>query len=165
MANFLAKIFGTKKDKDIKALRPIVDKVNSFDSWAKGLKDEDFPAQTQAFKKRLADGETLDQILPEAYALVREASFRVLGERHYDVQIMGAIVLHQGKILEMKTGEGKTLTSVPAAYLNALEGKGVHVVWKPGKPALVEASDKRPAITNKLTAFIGFNFQEHPAGR
>ncbi len=128
MANFLAKIFGTKKDKDIKALRPIVDKVNSFDSWAKGLKDEDFPAQTQAFKKRLADGETLDQILPEAYALVREASFRVLGERHYDVQIMGAIVLHQGKILEMKTGEGKTLTSVPAAYLNALEGKGVHVV-------------------------------------
>lgn len=128
MANFLAKIFGTKKDKDIKALRPIVDKVNSFDSWAKGLKDEDFTAQTQAFKKRLADGETLDQILPEAYALVREASFRVLGERHYDVQIMGAIVLHQGKILEMKTGEGKTLTSVPAAYLNALEGKGVHVV-------------------------------------
>ncbi len=126
--SFLSKLFGTKKDKDIKALSPIVEKVNSFDSWARSLKDEEFPQQTNAFKDRIKNGETLDQILPEAYALVREASRRVLGERHYDVQIMGAIVLHQGKILEMKTGEGKTLTSVPAAYLNALEEKGVHVV-------------------------------------
>lgn len=126
--SFLSKLFGTKKDKDIKALSPIVEKVNSFDSWARSLKDEEFPQQTTAFKDRIKNGETLDQILPEAYALVREASRRVLGERHYDVQIMGAIVLHQGKILEMKTGEGKTLTSVPAAYLNALEEKGVHVV-------------------------------------
>ncbi len=126
--SFLSKLFGTKKDKDIKALSPIVEKVNSFDSWARSLKDEEFPQQTNAFKDRIKKGETLDQILPEAYALVREASRRVLGERHYDVQIMGAIVLHQGKILEMKTGEGKTLTSVPAAYLNALEEKGVHVV-------------------------------------
>ncbi len=126
--SFLTKIFGSKKDKDIKALSPIVQKVNSFDSWAKSLKDEEFPLQTNKFKERIKNGETLDQILPEAFALAREASFRVLGERHYDVQIMGAIVLHQGKILEMKTGEGKTLTSVPAAYLNALEGKGVHVV-------------------------------------
>ena len=126
--SILTAIFGTKKDKDLKHLRPIVDKVNSYESWAKGLRDEDFPLQTQAFRKRLENGETLDQILPEAYALVREASFRVLGERHYDVQIMGAIVLHEGKILELKTGEGKTLTSVPAGYLNALEGKGVHIV-------------------------------------
>ena len=126
--SFFSKLFGTKKDKDLKALSPIVEKVNSFDSWAKSLKDEEFPQQTNKFKERLKDGETLDQILPEAFALAREASFRVIGERHYDVQIMGAIVLHQGKILEMKTGEGKTLTSVPAAYLNALEGKGVHVV-------------------------------------
>ena len=126
--SFFSKIFGTKRDKDIKALNPIVEKVNSFDSWAKSLKDEDFPVQTDKFRERIKNGETLDQILPEAFALAREASFRVLGERHYDVQIMGAIVLHQGKILEMKTGEGKTLTSVPAAYLNALEGKGVHVV-------------------------------------
>ncbi len=126
--SFLAKLFGTKKDKDVKALSPIVEKVNSYDSWARSLKDEEFPQQTNTFKDRIKNGETLDQILPEAYALVREASRRVLGERHYDVQIMGAIVLHQGKILEMKTGEGKTLTSVPAAYLNALEGKGVHVV-------------------------------------
>ncbi len=128
MANILTAIFGSKKDKDLKKLKPIVDKVNSYDSWAKGLKDEDFPLQTQRFKERLAKGETLDDLLPEAYALVREASRRVLGERHYDVQIMGAIVLHQGKILELKTGEGKTLTSVPAGYLNALEGKGVHII-------------------------------------
>lgn len=121
-------IFGTKKDKDIKQLQPIVDKVNSYESWAKSLKDEEFPLQTKKFKERLAGGETLDQLLPEAYALVREASYRILGERHYDVQIMGAIVLHQGKILELKTGEGKTLTSVPAGYLNALEGQGVHII-------------------------------------
>ena len=126
--SILTAIFGTKKDKDLKHLRPIVDKVNSFESWAKSLKDEDFPLQTKSFRDRLKKGETLDQILPEAYALVREASFRVLGERHFDVQIMGAIVLHEGKILELKTGEGKTLTSVPAGYLNALEGKGVHVI-------------------------------------
>ena len=121
-------IFGSKKDKDLKHLQPIVDKVNSYEGWAKGLKDEEFPLQTQKFRDRLKAGETLDQILPEAFALVREASFRVLGERHYDVQIMGAIVLHEGKILELKTGEGKTLTSVPAGYLNALEGKGVHII-------------------------------------
>ena len=126
--SILTAIFGSKKDKDLKHLRPIVDKVNSYSDWAKGLRDEDFPLQTQAFRDRLKNGETLDQILPEAYALVREASYRVLGERHYDVQIMGAIVLHEGKILELKTGEGKTLTSVPAGYLNALEGKGVHII-------------------------------------
>ena len=126
--SILTAIFGSKKDKDLKHLRPIVEKVNSYEPWAKSLKDEDFPLQTQKFKERLKAGETLDQLLPEAYALVREASFRVLGERHYDVQIMGAIVLHEGKILELKTGEGKTLTSVPAGYLNALEGKGVHII-------------------------------------
>ena len=113
-------IFGSKKDKDMKHLRPLLDKVNSFGDWAKGLKDEDFPLQTQKFKERLKNGETLDSLLPEAFALAREASFRVLGEKHYDVQIMGAIVLHEGKILELKTGEGKTLTSVPAGYLLSL---------------------------------------------
>ncbi len=126
--SILTKLFGTKKEKDIKGLTPLVEKVGSYESWAKSLKDEDFPVQTAKFRERLAKGETKDDILPEAFALVREAAFRVLGERHYDVQIMGAIVLHQGKILELKTGEGKTLTAVPAAYLNALDGKGVHVV-------------------------------------
>lgn len=121
-------LFGSKKDKDIKALEPIVKLVNEQEDWAKSLKDEDFPKQTVQFRKELSEGASSDSILPKAFALAREASFRVLGERHYDVQIMGAVVLHQGKILEMKTGEGKTLTCVPAAYLNALEGKGVHVV-------------------------------------
>jgi len=122
------KLFGTKQDKDIKALWPLVHQVNDQESWAKGLKDEDFPAQTAFFREELANGKTLDDLLPKAFALAREASYRVLGQRQFDVQIMGGIVLHQGKILEMKTGEGKTLTCVPAAYLNALEGKGVHVV-------------------------------------
>ncbi|MBO4394105.1 MAG: preprotein translocase subunit SecA, partial [Spirochaetales bacterium] len=147
-------IFGSKKDKDLKHLTPIVEKVNSYENWAKGLKDEDFPLQTKRFKERLASGETLDQILPEAYALVREASFRVLGERHYDVQIMGAIVLHEGKILELKTGEGKTLTSVPAGYLNALEGKGVHIITVNDYLAQRDASWMGP-IYNFLGLTVG----------
>ncbi len=126
--SILTKLFGTKNEKDIKALMPVLEKVNSFSDWASKLSDDEFPVVTQSFKNRLSGGETLDSLLPEAFALAREASFRVLGERHYDVQILGAVVLHQGKILEMKTGEGKTLTCVPAAYLNALEGKGVHVI-------------------------------------
>ena len=128
--NILAALFGgTKHDKDMKRLNPIVQAVNKESSWAEGLSEEEMKAQTKAWKAEVAAGRTsLDAILPKAFALAREASFRVLGEKHYDVQIMGAIVLHQGDILEMKTGEGKTLTCVPAAYLNALTGKGVHVV-------------------------------------
>ncbi|MBO7094529.1 MAG: preprotein translocase subunit SecA, partial [Spirochaetia bacterium] len=121
-------IFGSKHDRDLKALLPILHSVNAKESWAMSLKDEQFKEVTQSFKERLGAGETLDDILPEAFALCREASRRVLGERPYDVQIMGGIVLHQGKITEMKTGEGKTLASVTAAYLNALSGKGVHIV-------------------------------------
>jgi preprotein translocase subunit SecA len=121
-------IFGSKHDRDLKALLPILHKVNEKESWAMSLKDGQFKEMTQSFRARLSAGETLDDILPEAFALCREASRRVLGERPYDVQIMGGIVLHQGKITEMKTGEGKTLASVTAAYLNALSGKGVHIV-------------------------------------
>ena len=129
MANFLATLFGgTKHDKDMKRLRPIVESVKKEYGWAAELKDEDFPRITAEWKEEVRNGRKLDDLLPKAFALAREASGRVLGERHYDVQIMGAIVLHQGAILEMKTGEGKTLTAVPAAYLNALEGKGVHIV-------------------------------------
>ena len=131
MANkFLAALFGgTKQDKDIKRLKPIVEKVNSLSTWAEGLTHEDILNQTQAWKEEIQSGQKkLDDILPWAFAVAREASARVLGERHYDVQIMGAIVLHQGSILELKTGEGKTLTCVPAAYLNALSGEGVHIV-------------------------------------
>ncbi|MBK5200231.1 MAG: preprotein translocase subunit SecA [Spirochaetaceae bacterium] len=121
-------IFGSKSDRDVKALLPIVKQVNAQEQWAKSLSDEDFPLQTVEFKKQIAKGTSLDELMPKAFALTREASLRVLNQRHYDVQIMGAYVLHKGKILEMKTGEGKTLTCVPAAYLNALEGRGVHVI-------------------------------------
>ncbi len=123
------KLFGgTKQEKDIKRLRPVVDKCRSYYSWAEGLKDEDFPLQTEKWKEEVRGGRSLDDLLPEAFALAREASWRCIGEKHYDEQIMGAVVLHKGSILEMKTGEGKTLTSVPAAYLNALTGEGVHIV-------------------------------------
>ena len=124
----LTAIFGSQNDRDVKKLKPLLEKVNAKEEWAKALSAEDFPKQTAIFKERLAKGETLDDILPEAFALAREAAFRVLGERAYDVQIMGSLVLHSGRITEMKTGEGKTLMCVPAVYLNSLSGKGVHVV-------------------------------------
>ncbi|QTQ12157.1 preprotein translocase subunit SecA [Treponema parvum] len=121
-------LFGSQSERDIKTLKPIVEKVNAKESWAESLPAEEFPKQTQILKDRIKNGETLESILPEAFALAREASKRVLGERPYDVQIMGAIVLNSGRITEMKTGEGKTLMCVAAAYLNSLSGKGVHIV-------------------------------------
>jgi preprotein translocase subunit SecA len=126
--NILALLFGTKKERDVKALLPVLHTVNAKESWAISLRPEQFPEETEKLKARYKAGETLDQLLPEAFALVREAARRVLGERPFDVQILGGIVLHQGKIVEMKTGEGKTLSSVGAAYLNALSGDGVHIV-------------------------------------
>lgn len=121
-------IFGSQNDRDVKKLKPIVAAVNAKEEWAKSLSAEDFPKQTEIFKERIKNGESLDDILPEAFALCREAAFRVRGERAYDVQIMGSIVLHSGRITEMKTGEGKTLVAVAPSYLNSLTGKGVHVV-------------------------------------
>src|SRR3989339_372519 len=126
--SLMHRLFGTKQEKDIKRLAPIVEMVNAQAEWAKGFDDAQFPAVTSELKNRVQSGEPLDKILPQAFALAREAADRVLHERHYDEQIMGAAGLHEGSILEMKTGEGKTLTCVPAAYLNALEGKGVHIV-------------------------------------
>ncbi len=124
----LKKIFGTKNERDIKAMQPIVERVNSFESGIKALSDEALRAKTEELKGRLAAGETLDDLLPEAFAVVREASVRALEMRHFDVQLIGGVVLHRGVIAEMKTGEGKTLVATLAVYLNALEGKGVHVV-------------------------------------
>ena len=126
--SILTFFFGSKRDRDVKQLLPVVEKINQKEDWAKSLKPEDFPLQTAEFKKRLANGESLDDILPEAFALAREAANRVLGERAYDVQLMGSLVLNSGRIVEMKTGEGKTLMCVAAAYLNSLTGEGVHVV-------------------------------------
>ncbi|MDR2596409.1 MAG: preprotein translocase subunit SecA, partial [Treponema sp.] len=121
-------IFGSQHERDLKALMPVLQAVNEKEAWAVSLPAEEYPRMTSLFRERFNKGESLDSILPEAFALAREAAKRCLGERPYDVQILGGIVLHQGKIVEMKTGEGKTLMSVAAAYLNAIPGKGIHVV-------------------------------------
>ncbi|MCR5495900.1 MAG: preprotein translocase subunit SecA [Treponema sp.] len=143
----LTLIFGSQNERDVKKLKPIVAAVNAKEEWAKSLTAEDFPKQTQKFKERLANGETLDDILPEAFALAREAAFRILGERAYDVQIMGSLVLHSGRITEMKTGEGKTLMCVPAVYLNSLSGNGVHVVTVNDYLAERDSSWMRPVYS------------------
>jgi preprotein translocase subunit SecA len=124
----LAKIFGTKHDREIKAMRPLVAAINDLEPKMQSLSDQDLAAQTVRFKEQLAQGASLDDILVPAFATVREAGRRILNMRHFDVQLIGGIVLHRGKIAEMKTGEGKTLVATLAVYLNALEGKGVHVV-------------------------------------
>lgn len=124
----LEKIFGSYSAKEIKRITPIVDKIEEIEETLKDLSDEELRGKTEEFKKRLANGETLDDILPEAYATVAEASSRVLGMRHFRVQLIGGIVIHQGRIAEMRTGEGKTLVATLPVYLNALSGKGVHVV-------------------------------------
>jgi len=126
--SFLSKIFGDSNEKYIRSLEPIVEKINSYSADFEKLTEEQLKEKTKEFKQRLAGGESQDGILPEAFALVREASGRSLGQRHFDSQLIGGIVLHQGKIAEMKTGEGKTLTATLAAYINALGGKGVHIV-------------------------------------
>lgn len=128
MLKALTKVFGSKNDRIIKQLRKTVVRINELEPSVAPLSDEQLAAKTIEFRERVEKGESLDNILPETFAVVREAAKRVLGERHYDVQLVGAIVLHNGQIAEMKTGEGKTLTSTAAVYLNALSGKGVHVV-------------------------------------
>ena len=122
------KLFGTRSEREIKKIQPIVDKILSMEAEYKALSDEELKAKTPEFKERLAQGETLDDLLPEAFAAIREAADRVLGMRPYPVQLIGGIVLHQGRIAEMKTGEGKTLVAILPCYLNALTGEGVHVV-------------------------------------
>src|SRR3989344_84601 len=122
------KMFGDTSSRFIKSIQHLVTRVNEFEPATQKLSDADFPLKTESFKERLSNGESLDDILPEAFALVREASVRTLKQRHYDVQIMGGIVLHSGKIAEMRTGEGKTLVATLPVYLNALTGHGVHIV-------------------------------------
>ena len=126
--NFIEKVFGTHSDRELKRIKPLVDKVEALRPTMQALTDEQLRAKTQEYKDRLANGETLDDLLPEAYATVREGAKRAIGLEHYRVQIIGGIILHQGRIAEMRTGEGKTLVSTLPAYLNALEGKGVHIV-------------------------------------
>jgi preprotein translocase subunit SecA len=128
LGSVLTKVFGNKNERVLKLLNPLVDKINRLEPDVQKLDDAALAAKTIVFKERLAKGEALDDLLPEAFAVVREAGLRVFGERHYDEQLIGGIVLHQGKIAEMKTGEGKTLCSTLPVYLNALTGRGVHVV-------------------------------------
>ncbi|MFQ5345084.1 MAG: preprotein translocase subunit SecA [Mariprofundus sp.] len=128
MFNVLTKVFGNRNERLLKQIYPVVDQINALEAETKALSDEDLAARTPHFKERLEKGESLDDLLPEAFAVVREASLRVLNMRHFDTQLIGGIILHQGKISEMKTGEGKTLVATLAVYLNALTGKGVHVV-------------------------------------
>lgn len=128
MLNLLKKVFGTRNDRELKRLSKIVQKINEFEAQLEPLTDEALAAQTPEFKRRLAEGEPLDSLLPEAFATVREVGKRVLGMRHFDVQMIGGIALHEGKIAEMRTGEGKTLVATLPAYLNSLSGKGVHLV-------------------------------------
>ena len=126
--SLVQKIFGTHSEREIKIVKPILEKINKLEDSVAVLSDEGLAAKTVEFKERLAKGESKDDLLPEAYAVVREATKRVLGQRHYDVQILGGIILHQGRIVEMRTGEGKTQTELLPAYLNALDGEGVHIV-------------------------------------
>lgn len=128
MPNFLSKILSFGADKDLKAYQRIVEKINALEPKMQAMSDEELQSQTEKFKARYAEGESLDDLLPEAFATVREASVRTIGQRHFDVQLIGGIALHKGTIAEMKTGEGKTLVSTLAGYLNALSGEGVHIV-------------------------------------
>jgi preprotein translocase subunit SecA len=145
--SLLSTIFGTQHERDLKELLPLVYKINNLESWAMELGPEDYIKKTDEFRERYTKGESLDAFIPEAFALAREAARRALGERPYDVQLLGGIVLHNGKIMEMKTGEGKTLSSVAAAYLNSLTGKGVHVVTVNDYLAERDADWMRPVFS------------------
>src|SRR6266581_5098125 len=122
------RIVGSKNDREIKKIQPVVEQINALEPRISSLTDEQLQTKTAEFRQRFENGESLEEILPEGFAVVRETGKRILNMRHFDVQLIGGYVLHQGRISEMKTGEGKTLVATLAAYLNALEGKGVHVV-------------------------------------
>ena len=128
ITNIISKFIKSSSQRELNSVKKIIDKINSYEHSVKEITDDEFPQKTSELKIKVKNGARLDDLLPEAFAYVREAAKRTLGERHYDVQLIGGIILHQGKIAEMKTGEGKTLVSTLAVYLNSLAGKGVHVV-------------------------------------
>ena len=136
--NILRKMFGSYSKKELKRVEPITQKVLALEEKYTNMSEEELKNQTTVLKERLANGETTDDILPEAFATCREASWRVLGMKHFPVQITGGIILHQGRIAEMKTGEGKTLVATLPAYLNALTGEGVHIVTEIGRASCRE---------------------------
>ena len=152
IANIFTKIFGSRNDRTIKNLRKTVTLINALEEQYSTLSDEQLKAKTAEFRERFEQGTSLDDLLPEAFATVREASKRVYNMRHFDVQMIGGIVLHQGRISEMRTGEGKTLTATLPAYLNGLTGKGVHVI------TVNDYLAKRDAETNRsLFEFLGLS--------
>jgi len=128
IGTLIKKIVGSKNERELKRIRPMIQRINALEPQVRPLTDDQLRAKTSELKERIDRGESLEEILPEAFAVVREAARRTLGERHYDVQLIGGIVLHEGKISEMATGEGKTLVSTLPAYLNGLKGEGVHIV-------------------------------------
>ena len=159
LTNLAKKLFGSRNDRLLKQYRKTVAKINALEQEMQALEDEALQAKTAEFKQRLADGATLDQILPEAFAVCREASRRILGMRHFDVQLIGGMVLHDGKIAEMRTGEGKTLVATLPVYLNALSGKGVHVVTVNDYLAQRDAATMEP-LYNFLGLQVGVIISE-----
>ncbi|HBY49611.1 MAG TPA: preprotein translocase subunit SecA, partial [Alcanivorax sp.] len=161
LATIVKKVFGTKNDRELKRISRLVAGVNTHGDAMAELDDGALQAKTAELKAALADGKTLDEILPEAFAVVREAATRVMGMRHFDVQLMGGIALHEGRIAEMRTGEGKTLTATLAAYLNALAGKGVHVVTVNDYLAARDANWMRP-LYEFLGLSVGVIYSQQP---
>ena len=152
LASLIGGIFGTKNERELKRMRKIVEQINALEPTISALSDADLSAKTPEFKQRYNNGESLDKLLPEAFAVCREAAKRVMGMRHYDVQLIGGITLHEGKIAEMRTGEGKTLMGTLACYLNALSGQGVHVITVNDYLAQRDAELNRP-----LFEFLGLS--------
>ncbi|HMY01265.1 MAG TPA: preprotein translocase subunit SecA, partial [Agitococcus sp.] len=149
-ARLISGIFGTKNERELKRMQKMVDAINALEPSIQALDDAALSAKTQEFRDRYTKGETLDQLLPEAFAVCREAAHRVMGMRHYDVQLIGGMTLHEGRIAEMRTGEGKTLMATLASYLNTLSGQGVHVVTVNDYLASRDAELNRP-----LFEFLG----------
>lgn len=161
LAKIIGSVIGTKNERELKRMRKIVDKINAYEPDIQKLSDDELRQKTEAFKERFQQGESLDSILPEAFAVCREASLRVNGMRHYDVQLIGGITLHEGKIAEMKTGEGKTLMATLAIYLNAISGKGVHVVTVNDYLATRDAELNRP-LFSFLGLSVGVIYSQQP---
>jgi len=152
LGNVIKKVIGTKNDREVKRLRKLVNQINQFEPALEALSDEQLSNKTSEFRTRLESGDSLDALLSEAFATVREASKRVMGMRHFDVQMIGGMVLHEGRISEMRTGEGKTLVATLAVYLNALPAKGVHVITVNDYLASRDANWMRP-----LYEFLGLS--------
>lgn len=152
IGNLFRKIFGSKNSRELKRMGKIVAQINALEEGLKALSDDQLKAKTTEFKQRFEDGEALDKLLPEAFAVCREASVRVMEMRHFDVQLIGGITLHEGRIAEMRTGEGKTLVATLPSYLNALTGKGVHIVTVNDYLARRDADWNRP-----LFEFLGLS--------